>query len=83
VNERRFPRSGWSVPAVHSSRCGTEASERFGQTLWRWGEPGCGTVLEDIEDACLLCLAERVEQLLGRGWGLSGERFTRIVTSRR
>jgi hypothetical protein len=83
VNERRFPRSGWCVPAVHGSRCGTEFSERFGQTLWRWGEPGSGTVLEDIEDACLLCLAERVEQLLDQGWGLSGERYTRIVKSRR
>lgn len=83
MSERTFPKSGWSVCAEHGTRCGTTAAERFGQTLWRWSEPGKGTVLEDIEDPCLLCLAERVERLLGQGWGLSGERYTCIVTSRR
>lgn len=83
MSERHFSKSGWSVLAEHGKKCGTTAAELFGQTLWRWGEPGKGTVLEDIENACMLCLAEKVELLLGQGWGLSGERYTRIVTSRR
>ncbi|MCB9609849.1 MAG: hypothetical protein H6716_24890 [Polyangiaceae bacterium] len=83
MSERHFPRSGWTVGTHHGTKCGTAAVERFGQTLWRWGEPGKGTVLDDIEDACLLCLAEKVERRLGQGWGLSGERYSRIVTSGR
>ena len=83
MSKRHFHKAGWTVRAEHSSRCGTSAVELFGQTLWRWGDPGKGTVLEDIEDPCLLCLAERVERLLDQGWGLSGERYSRIVTSGR
>ena len=79
MNERSFALSGWTIPDEHSTRCGTRGPELFAQTLWRWGEPGKGTVLEDVEDRCLLCLAERVERMLGHGWGLSGERFTRIA----
>ena len=79
MSHRHFPLSDWTVPAKHSERCGLDAAERFGQTLWRWGEPGKGTVLDDVEDGCLLCLAEKAERLLGQGWGLSGERFTRIA----
>jgi len=78
MNERLFPKSGWTVPVKHSERCGSTADALFGQTLWRWGEPGKGTVLDDVEDGCLLCLAEKVEHLLDQGWGLSGERFTRM-----
>lgn len=81
MSERHFPKSDWTISAEHSDRCGSGSPERFGQTLWRWGEPGKGTVLEDIEDGCLLCLAERVERLLDQGWGLSGERFTCIDRS--
>ncbi|MEE9394832.1 MAG: hypothetical protein V3W41_20275 [Planctomycetota bacterium] len=79
MKEQRFSKSGWAVPEEHSGRCGNTAAVLFGQTLWRWGEPGKGTVLDDVEDGCLLCLAQKVERLLDQGWGLSGERFTRIV----
>ena len=84
---RYFARSGWTVPAEHNGRCREPAAQLyFGQTLWRWrrdGDPeGQGTVLEDVESPCPLCLAEEVERRLAREWGLSGERFTRHPTSR-
>ena len=78
MSEQHFSKSGWSVPGAHSGKCGNTAAQVFGQTLWRWGEPGKGTILDDIEDGCLLCLAQRVERLLDQGWGLSGEQFIRL-----
>lgn len=82
MNSRTFERSGWTVQADHNGKCGTEVSSLFGQTVWRWGRPGCGTELDDVEDGCELCLAEKVELRLGQGWGLSGERFTRLSRPR-
>ncbi len=78
-SELAFPHVGFAVE--HNGKCGAQdPSQTVVQTVWKWGEPGKGTVLEDVEHPCPACLSARLEELISSGtWaGLSGERSTRL-----